>query len=994
MDLSSATPVVNAVGRIGDVADTVVNPSPVTPGRRDRPEQLADALDASDTLNESRTESKSLGTMARHVIPAAVVGGLGLGTKFGVGAALGGGDVGYSSLAGAGLGALGATGAALWAGAADRATLPHRLAQARKTLESTSPELRHKLTDPKIKRLVRDFQQARHTPYQMAELGGTLGGVGGGVYGLATGPKTGDQAQLFGHPIGMTTGQTERAGWTGLGAGVAGIAAGSIAGLLWRRHKRNQVIDALKKQAEYRTTHGGKLPPGRVKSFNEDVCEQLDMNPRQHYPLKLNGSVARHDLAKTAGLPVGQLLGRAAQAFDHPRLAQPLLREAGANAVSNVKAAIPRLQAGAQPYLNRAAGLGPLDRFSANPIRNSFNALNFKGVPAAKLIAGAAGTGILANEAAGVVNQAQQAYDQAPQDLTAQTGAPVSVGKELRSSVMSSLPLGAARALSSSAPTNAQELGADTAATLVGGKALDAGHEWAKGPDAYQHTPGWLKYPASLTPLGAGYTWLRTRGLQLGARAADSLVPTSRDLAKRLVDRAAPRALDIMDDTANRAHQWWNQQAQRFGLGTPPSLASNEKPNMLKTNAQLNQPGTNAPKTVIDTGGRPNSASNRSLMRALSGRVEAFAGGHALTKLSIDLQRISVAQALKGHESAGKKIDVPADELKRGVKSEMEHTKIPEVAQVIALDHEAETPGRNYYDPDKGLPRMERELAKQAAAINLGQLERGMSAGSRMSTLRTEIGRTPFSEGQVIRTPVMRPVPTLIRSAPQAETPGRTRVFPSANGGPAVRVPGPPGMAPTAPAPKNWGPLVTDVAAPLMAGAVGAAGGVAASGQIKTQAEILRAENPRDRAEAIVYSKDGILGIDKTGYLLCPGGGVDEGETHEQAVSREAIEEADRQLLDLDLVDHVTTRWPDEGKMRDGEHDGERTKFYLARDGGRLGTRHKDREPFGWIGFDDAVQILDRLIERDDWARDNNLARRAAIEQAKHLVETEGQDAD
>ena len=133
MDLSSATPVVNAVGRIGDVADSVVNPLPVSPGRRERPEQLADALDASDTLNESRTESKSLGTMARHIVPAAMVGGLGLGTKFGVGAALGGGDVGYSSLAGAGLGALGATGASLWAGAADRATLSHRLAQARKT---------------------------------------------------------------------------------------------------------------------------------------------------------------------------------------------------------------------------------------------------------------------------------------------------------------------------------------------------------------------------------------------------------------------------------------------------------------------------------------------------------------------------------------------------------------------------------------------------------------------------------------------------------------------------------------------------------------------------------------------------------------------------------------------------------------------------------------------------------------------------------------------
>lgn len=140
----------------------------------------------------------------------------------------------------------------------------------------------------------------------------------------------------------------------------------------------------------------------------------------------------------------------------------------------------------------------------------------------------------------------------------------------------------------------------------------------------------------------------------------------------------------------------------------------------------------------------------------------------------------------------------------------------------------------------------------------------------------------------------------------------------------------------------------------------------------------------RSRAEAIVYSKDGILAIKKDTYLLMPGGGIDDGETPEQAVCREALEEADRKLVNLqkhESIDTLHTQPIMEG------YDGERSTFFIAADGGEAGVKHEDKEDFAFIPFSEAKSFLRELIDNPQqaWAADNNRSRLAAVEKAETL---------
>jgi len=136
----------------------------------------------------------------------------------------------------------------------------------------------------------------------------------------------------------------------------------------------------------------------------------------------------------------------------------------------------------------------------------------------------------------------------------------------------------------------------------------------------------------------------------------------------------------------------------------------------------------------------------------------------------------------------------------------------------------------------------------------------------------------------------------------------------------------------------------------------------------------------RERAEVIVHKDGKILAIKKPGYLLMPGGGLNEDETAEQAVTREAIEEADQLLKGVRHADEVRVAYIGEGPSKG--FDGELTHFYTAQDGGKSGTTHADRESFEWIDADDALAYLTEcLLDPDQaWAFDNNIARIKAIE--------------
>ncbi len=142
----------------------------------------------------------------------------------------------------------------------------------------------------------------------------------------------------------------------------------------------------------------------------------------------------------------------------------------------------------------------------------------------------------------------------------------------------------------------------------------------------------------------------------------------------------------------------------------------------------------------------------------------------------------------------------------------------------------------------------------------------------------------------------------------------------------------------------------------------------------------------RARSEVICHNGTGVLAIKKDGYLLMPGGGVDEGESDQDAVIREAIEEADQKLLNLSRVGSVDALYNPEKPIMPG-FDGESTVFFIADDGGKLGSTHEDNEPFKFISFKEALDFLAECLVKPEnkWAMLANIHRIEFIAQASGM---------
>ena len=152
----------------------------------------------------------------------------------------------------------------------------------------------------------------------------------------------------------------------------------------------------------------------------------------------------------------------------------------------------------------------------------------------------------------------------------------------------------------------------------------------------------------------------------------------------------------------------------------------------------------------------------------------------------------------------------------------------------------------------------------------------------------------------------------------------------------------------------------------------------------------------RPRAEIIVFDEEGCYAIDKGTHVLFPGGGVDDGEPADFAAHREAIEEADLHPLNVEARGVVETMWPQgEAAMdfqKESPFDGERTYFFTGIDGGKLGTKHSDREPFTVIPFEELVDALTVLINDPEqaWAKKNNETRLEIVKEARRRADLGG----
>jgi len=437
-------------------------------------------------------------------------------------------------------------------------------------------------------------------------------------------------------------------------------------------------------------------------------------------------------------------------------------------------------------------------------------------------------------------------------------------------------------------------------------------------------------------------------------------------------------------------------------------------------------------------GGRPKSSSNRRMM--VGQDVEHYAAGmpeprYPFTPVTEPVERYAagkkVAEVLTGGRADGKPTTkYPAREVLLGAHEETEHTSNPKAAVEIAKDHLEED--SHYYSKMKlagmlnGLSSWVNLAARPVAkAVNKAELNPTVLDAANSSSHPSQTGIfTPSTQKGTI--------PSVYKGGkdtPPGATDIRNQVQPASEMADGLMVghnPAPPVVPSVMSKIKDWATgqvgkyksLLTGAA--VGAGAVGAARSTPTASTTETALPSTPTKVPmdwagpvfnpqgstpsndwagptntdsrklafvkeagmtlRERSEVICTNGKGVLAIKKPGYLLLPGGGLNDGESAEAAVVREAIEEADQVLDDLQSADSVRVAYIGEGPSKG--FDGELTHFYTATDGGKIGTEHPDREEFKWIPFDEALTFLTEMLVDDSaaWAFDNNLARIKLIE--------------
>jgi ADP-ribose pyrophosphatase YjhB (NUDIX family) len=146
--------------------------------------------------------------------------------------------------------------------------------------------------------------------------------------------------------------------------------------------------------------------------------------------------------------------------------------------------------------------------------------------------------------------------------------------------------------------------------------------------------------------------------------------------------------------------------------------------------------------------------------------------------------------------------------------------------------------------------------------------------------------------------------------------------------------------------------------------------------QLNKKVKIAESKKLRERSEVIVDNGTGVLAIKKDGYLLLPGGGINEGESAEEAVKRETVEEADMHIKGVKFVSTIDSLFNPEKPIMP-EYDGESSNFFTAKAGEKANENHEDNEDFKFIPYAEAIEFLVECMKKpeNEWALQNNAQR-------------------
>jgi hypothetical protein len=246
--LHHTTPLVTTLDRLG----TLLPDQAPAPTKGLDPDRLADVADATGTIRSIR-EARSHPLIQRimgRAIPGALVGGLGLGSKAGLMQHQAGGGVKemqsralHGMELGAGIGALTGTGVELF----DTATQGRRLRRAQGVLSAAPQYIKDRLKNPDVEAQANAYEQSRDTPARFGELGLLAGGIAGSAAGIGSAhPVEGESTVMVpGLQVPLRASQLHSAGRWGLVGGLGLGAVGLLAGVLYRHHQRQKLVDQL-----------------------------------------------------------------------------------------------------------------------------------------------------------------------------------------------------------------------------------------------------------------------------------------------------------------------------------------------------------------------------------------------------------------------------------------------------------------------------------------------------------------------------------------------------------------------------------------------------------------------------------------------------------------------------------------------------------------------------------------------------------------------------